>query len=177
MELASINPKLQSLKGSNVNNRFKEDLLRRVQENEKYNENVLEHKELFDKLEILDGKIILRLLKYTGEQDNDGLLLERKFKAFETEGGKPASKIEDWDYSMKAVVIKKPDNDYIDSLTNPELKYRFSKLNIGDTVWLPMSLMNDSNAVFIHERNYPVQGFEGYLAVHVGALQVKEVKA
>jgi hypothetical protein len=173
MQLTSI--KQNDTKSANIS-RFKEDLLRRIKENTTYNESVLEHKEVFDKLEILDGKLILRLLKYTGEQDNDGLLLERKFKAFETEGGKQASKIEDWDFSMKAVVIKKPEQDYIDALTNTELKYRYAKLDVGDVVWLPMTLMNDSNAVFIHERNYPVQGFEGYLAVHVGSVQMKETK-
>ena len=159
-----------------TNSRFKEDLEKRIAENKAYNENILEDLPLFDTLEILDGKVIIRLLKHVGEQDNDGLLLERKFKAFETEGGKPASKIENWDYAMKAVIIKKPEQGYMDALTNGELKQKFDNINVGDVVWLPMSLMHDTNAVFIHERNYPVEGFAGYLSVFVGALQMKEKK-
>jgi len=167
---------LKSTTAPQTNTRFKEDLEKRIAENKAYNENILEDKALFDSLEILDGKVIIRLLKHVGEQDNDGLLLERKFKAFETEGGKPASKIENWDYAMKAVIIKKPEQDYLDAIENKELKQRYNNINIGDTVWLPMSLMHDTNAVFIHERNYPVEGFAGYLSVHVGVLQMKEKK-
>ena len=156
--------------------RYRQDLQRRIEENQKYNDSIFEHKDIFDKLDILDGKVIIRLLKYTGEQDNEGLLLERKFKAYETEGGRPSSKIEDWDYSMRAVIIKKPGTGYINALTNDELRQRFDAIEVGDIIWLPMSLMHDSNAVFIHERNYPVEGFEGYLSIHVGQIQVKETK-
>lgn len=170
-----FNSKIKSI-NAQANSRFKEDLEKRISENKAYNDNIFEHKTQLDTLEILDGKVLIRLLKHTGEQDNDGLLLERKFKQFESEGGKPASKIDNWDYAMKAIVIKKPEQDYINGLESKDFQARYNRIQEGDTVLLPVTLMHDSNAIFIRERDYPVEGFEGYMLVNVTALQMKVKK-
>jgi hypothetical protein len=172
--IPQVKPQVQMQQEQTITNRFQQDLKKRIEENKKFNQNILEHKESLDKVEFITGDIIVRMLKFEGEQDNEGLLLERKFKPFETEGGRPASKIDDWDYSTKAVVVKMPSKRFLALLT-PENRARYELVKEGDIIWLNMSVMQRAEQyAFIHERNYPVQGYEGYLLIPVNRFDVIE---
>jgi hypothetical protein len=169
-----IKPQVALQQTQQANNRYQQDLEKRIAENKKFNDNILEHKGELDKVEFITGDIVVRMLKTVGQQDNNGILLERKFKAFETEGGRPASKIDDWDYSTRAVVIKMPSKRFLDLLT-PENKQRYDLVKEGDIVWLNMAIMQRAEQyAFIHERNYPVQGYEGYLLLPINKFDVIE---
>ena len=108
-------------------------LQKRLVANKEYNENILKDvpTEILNG-ETLDGNIIIRLFKFEAMQDNDGKLLEPKWKAFETEGGKWAAKIENAEYTSKGIVIKKPSDEFIKSLENKQQEYRYSKLEEGN---------------------------------------------
>lgn len=173
IKMNSMEEKL--LNPTNVQNRFQEELQKKIKENKEYNDNVLSDKDkLFSHLEIVDGNILIRCLKFTGEQDNDGLLLERKFEAYTTAGGKPASKLEDWAWSPRAVIVKMPPQHYIDSIQSPDVKYRFENIKEGDIIWPSLQSMT-GNYYFPEQRNHPVQSNEGYMYIPVTAIQMKEV--
>ena len=173
-DIKNMKPQVQVQAKQEANNRFQQDLKKRIDENKAFNKNILEHKAELDKVEFITGDIIVRMLKFEGEQDNEGMLLERKFKPFETEGGRPASKIDDWDYSTKAVVVKMPSTRFLDLMTS-EHRQRYDLLKEGDIVWLNMSVMQRAEQyAFIHERNYPVQGYEGYLLMPISKFDVIE---
>src|SRR5574343_1432783 len=156
-------------------NRFQSELKKRVQENEEYNKNIFEHKSTFDRLEILDGNIVVRNLKFTGERDNDGLFIERKYTAFETEGGNPSSKLEYWQYATgKAVVIKMPTKEYIESLDSKDLRAKYERLKEGDVVWLYTNMLRSENYIFMHERDTPVAPAQGYLYIPIAGIQMIE---
>lgn len=151
-------------------------LEKRLALNKKYNETIATDipKSLLDG-EILDGNIIVRLFKFEAAQDNDGKLLEPKWKAFETEGGKFAAKIENVEYSTRAIVIKKPSKDYIKSLNSPYQEYRFNRLEEGVTkVWLSQGTANNDNYILFEDRNFPVSQFNGFMSVPVSCVQFIE---
>lgn len=125
--------------------------------------------------EILDGNIIVRLFKYEAIQDNDGRLLEPKWKAFETEGGKFAAKIENIEYSSRAIIIKKPSQEYVKALNSPYQEYRYNQLEEGKTkVWLSLGTVSNEMYNFYDDRKFPVATFNGYLSVPVSAIQLIE---
>lgn len=157
-------------------NRFREELEKKVTENKTFNDNVLDGKESFDDKQIIDSNILIRSLKFTGEQSNDDLLLERKYTSFTTNAGKPGSKVEDWGWSSKAVIIKMPEQWYIDTISSPEIKAKYAQLKEGDEVWCHISTYMSTNYLFIHERNFPVEANQGYLSVPISAIQMKVIK-
>lgn len=151
-------------------------LEKRLALNKKYNETIaIDLPSILMEGEILDGNVIVRLFKFEAAQDNDGKLLEPKWKAFETEGGKFAAKIENIEYSSRAIVIKKPSQEYIKALNSPYQEYRFNRLIEGTTkVWLSPGTANNDNYVFIEDRDFPVTQFNGFMSIPISAIQFIE---
>ena len=177
MKRSALETKLTVDNNSEIaKNRIQEEFEKRILENQKFNDNVLSEKEiLFDNIINIDGNIIVRALKYTGETTNNGLLLERKYESYTTQGGKPASKVEDWNWADKGVIVKMPEADYIEQIVSPEIKWRYQALKEGDLVYLNRSVMAGHNTYY-ETRDFPVIENRGYLSVPVTAIQMK-VKA
>ncbi len=154
-------------------NRLQEEIQKRIDENIKFNESILKDSKDFSNMEIIDGNILVRCLKYTGEQQNEGALLERKYQSFTTQGGKPGSKVEDWNWSPKGIILKMPPQWYIDSITSPEVKAKYESLKEGDEIWVHLSMFMSTNYLFIPERNFPVEANEGYFSVPISSVQMK----
>lgn len=157
-------------------NRLQEEIKKRIDENIAFNNSIEKESKDFSKMEIIDGNILIRCLKYTGEQENSGTLLERKYQSFTTQGGKPGSKVEDWSWSPKGIILKMPPQWYIDSITSPEIKAKYDALNENDEVWVHLSMFMSTNYLFIPERNFPVEANEGYFSVPISSIQMKVQK-
>jgi hypothetical protein len=153
--------------------RYQLDLERKVQENKDFNDNMLASTNRFNHIEIMDGMILVGLLKYAGEQTNDGKLLEVKLKPMQSEGGQPITRIEDWSYSTRAVIIKLPP---IDGVIGEDAKERLKRFSVGDIVWIATGMMVDPNKRFIEDRTTPVTEFGGYLSIPMSAIQCRETK-
>jgi hypothetical protein len=153
----------------------KEKYDKQLQKNKEYNDDII--KDIPQDLknsDIADGNIIVKLFKFAGEQDNKGMLIEPKWKPYETSGGKQGFKADDIEYSSRAVVIKKPSKEYIDSMESKVREYLYNRLEEEKTiVWL-----NSNNPLqsymFLTDRKYPTIDFEGYLSIPVSAIQLIE---
>lgn len=154
-----------------MKSRFELDLERKVAENKSFNEKMLSAHNRFNHLQITDGMILIGLLKYTGEQTNDGKLLELKLKPMQSEGGKPITRVEDWDYSTRAVIVKLPP---VEEVIGEDAKSRLNRFSVGDIIWVHTSVMVDPNKRFIEDRTVPVTEFGGFLSVPISAIQMLE---
>lgn len=140
----------------------------KILENENYNNTILESRHAFDE-NMFDGNVIVRLLKVTKFVSD---LDDRKFKTYETEGGKIGTKVDDYQYTTMGIVIKKPSQDYIDKIDNDITKWRYNNLVEGKTiVLLNPGLTNSSTIAYFPDRNEVVHEFEGYVSVSLGMIQ------
>ncbi len=146
----------------------------KISENKLYNENILKTRHAFDEV-LFDGNVIVRLIKVTKSVSD---LDDRKFKTYETEGGKVGTKVDDYQYTTMGVVIKKPTQDYIDNIDNAITKWRYNALVEGETiVLLNPGLTNSSSIAYFPDRNEVVHEFEGYVSVSLGMIQsIKNTK-
>jgi hypothetical protein len=144
-----------------------------MQENKDFNAKMIASTNKFDHIEIMDGMILIGLLKYAGEQTNDGKLLEVKLKPMQSEGGQPITRIEDWSFSTRAVIIKLPP---VEGVIGEDAKERLKRFSVGDIVWIATGMMVDPNKRFIEDRTTPVTEFGGFLSIPMSAIQCKEWK-
>jgi hypothetical protein len=156
-----------------IKSRYDLELQKKIEENRAFNEAMKASSPAFDHLEICDGMVLVGLLKFEGDQTNDGKLLEVKFKPFQSEGGKPISKVDEWYFSTRAVIIKLPP---VEHAIGEDSKAKLQRFKVGDIVWLTTAMLMDPNKRFIEDRSKPVADFGGYLSVPIAAFQMVEKK-
>ena len=140
----------------------------KISENQNYNDNILESRHSFDE-ELFDGNVIVRLLKVTKSVSD---LDDRKFKTYETEGGKVGTKVDDYQYTTMGIVIKKPSESYIKAIDNEITRWRYNSLIEKETiVLLNPNLTNSASIAYFPDRNEVVHEFEGYVSVSLGMIQ------
>lgn len=145
-----------------------ERIASKIESNKRYNDSIKEHDYDFDSLKIFDGNVIIRLFKIV----ENGGLGEQKFQRIETDGGKPGAKIEDYEYTTEGIVVKKPSKEYIDTIENESMKWRYRNLVENETrVLLNPSMMNNGSIAFYPNRENVVNIFEGYITVPVNFIQ------
>lgn len=168
-----MNAEKRIIQQETIKNRYEQELEKKIEENKAFNADMKLSHTAFDHLTIMDGMILIGLLKFEGDQTNDGKLLEVKFKPFQSEGGKAISKVDEWYFSSRAVIIKLPP---LENIIGEETKLKMSKLSVGDIVWINTAVMMDPNKRFFHERSKPVTDFGGYLSIPLSAIQAVENK-
>jgi hypothetical protein len=153
----------------------KEKYDKQLQKNKEYNDLITSDiPDIIKNAELPDGNILVKLFKFAGEQNNEGLLLEPKWKPYETSGGKQAFKADDFEYSSRAIVIRKPSQAYLDTLESKSRQYIYTCLEEQKSVvWLNANQTIQSY-VFLTDRKYPSIDFEGYLSIPVSAIQLIE---
>ena len=122
------------------------------------------------------------MLKFEGIKTNEGKLLEPKYKPYELSNGQKATEMDKFEFSTRAIVIKKPDAEYSTALDSKLRSYIYDKLLEKQTVvWLsPQTLTSMSVPFFDIDRKYPNVDFTGYLSVPITSIQLiesNEVKA
>lgn len=157
--------------------KLKSKFFERIEKNNEYNQNIL--KDIPEEVEkgiLLDGNVVVKLLKFDGIKDNQGMLIEPKYKPYELSNGQKASEMDKFEYSSRAVIIKKPSEEYVKSLNQPTREYVYNLLKEKETIiWLsPNTLKGLALPFFDTDRKYPSDEFNGYLTIPITAIQMIE---
>lgn len=131
---------------------------------EAYNRNLMDIHENIKSGTLPGNRILIRLFKFEFDTTTEGGLIIPKFKKYETDGGRLASKIEEIKWQPRGVVVKLGD----DMTEGDRNRYK-----VGDIVWIPLSSMM-SGTEFFEERDTPAASFNGYILLNPGTIQFIE---
>lgn len=117
--------------------------------------------------EILGPKILIKLIPYKESiSTNEAGILIPLYENYETDGGRPAARIKEDEYSCvgKVIQIPKAAKDYLDS--------EKMEVSVGDMITISHNQKHPSNQ-FLVNKDVQVQEFEGYLIIHPSLIQSK----
>lgn len=113
--------------------------------------------------------ILVRLDKYESDKVTESGIIVPKFKNYETDGGRPASKIDDGEvFSSTGTIVQV--SDKCQQLLSEEKM----DLGEGDRVMIDPNAKSPHNW-FIENRSVKVADFEGLVLLHPNHIQAKIV--
>lgn len=110
--------------------------------------------------------VLVKLEPYKGETVTRGGLIVPKYKNYETDGGRPASKRDPERFSTVGQIVAI--SDKAQELMDQEMM----NYKVGDTIAV-YSHVKNSNNWFIEDKLHPVADWNGYLLVHPNSLECK----
>lgn len=162
---------------TNIQDKLKLKYFERLEKNRLYNDSILEDiPQTLTNAVLLDGNIVVKLLKFEGVKSNEGKLLEPKYKPYELSNGQKATEMDKFEFSTRAVVIKKPTQEYSNALDSKLRNYIYDNLEeLKTIVWLSPQTLTSMNVPFFDvDRKYPNVDFTGYLTIPITSIQLIE---
>lgn len=140
------------------------DLLKKKKERDEHNVSIMKINPKIEQGTLPGNIMLVRLFKFEFETETEGGLIVPKFKNYETDGGRWASKIDQLVWQARGVVVKHG--------TKMEDEDK-EQMPVGSIVWVPLSTLA-SGREFYDERETPAAVYDGYSRILPGAVEFIE---